>query len=73
MMWETLGTVRDLGRLQDIASVLIRWGFGDVVKRIEYERGDPREGAIDSDGDGRLDTARTYAPNGEIVRSVPLR
>ncbi|MEI2796573.1 AarF/UbiB family protein [Pseudoxanthomonas sp. F11] len=33
-MWETLGTVRDLGRLQDIASVLIRWGFGDVVKRI---------------------------------------
>lgn len=34
MMWEALGTVRDLGRLQDIASVLIRWGFGDVVKRI---------------------------------------
>ena len=34
MMWETLGTVRDLGRLQDIASVLIRWGFGDVVKRM---------------------------------------
>ena len=33
-MWETLGTVRDLGRLQEIASVLIRWGFGDVVKRI---------------------------------------
>ena len=34
MMWEALGTVRDLGRLQDIASVLIRWGFGDVVKRM---------------------------------------
>ena len=34
MMWEPLGTVRDLGRLQDIASVLIRWGFGDVVKRM---------------------------------------
>lgn len=34
MMWGTLGTVRDLGRLQDIASVLIRWGFGDVVKRM---------------------------------------
>ncbi|QLQ30131.1 ubiquinone biosynthesis protein UbiB [Pseudoxanthomonas mexicana] len=33
-MWETLGTVRDLGRLQDIASVLIRWGFGDMVKRM---------------------------------------
>lgn len=33
-MWEALGTVRDLGRLQDIARVLIRYGFGDVVRRI---------------------------------------
>lgn len=33
-MWETLGTVRDLGRLQEIASVLIRYGYGDVVRRI---------------------------------------
>ena len=33
-MWETLGTVRDLGRLQEIASVLIRYGFGDLVRRI---------------------------------------
>ena len=33
-MWETLGTVRDLGRLQEIAAVLIRNGFGDLVRRI---------------------------------------
>jgi len=33
-MWETLGTVRDLGRLQEIAGVLIRNGFGDLVRRI---------------------------------------
>lgn len=33
-MWDTLGTVRDLGRLQEIASVLIRYGFGDVVRRV---------------------------------------
>lgn len=33
-MWETLGTVRDLGRLQEIAVVLIRYGFGDLVRRI---------------------------------------
>lgn len=33
-MWETLGTVRDLGRLQEIASVLVRYGFGDLVRRI---------------------------------------
>ena len=33
-MWEALGTVRDLGRLQEIASVLIRYGFGDIVRRV---------------------------------------
>ncbi|WP_298577899.1 AarF/UbiB family protein [uncultured Luteimonas sp.] len=33
-MWETLGTVRDLGRLQDIARVLARYGFGDVARRV---------------------------------------
>ncbi|PPU78839.1 2-polyprenylphenol 6-hydroxylase [Xanthomonas cucurbitae] len=33
-MWEALGTVRDLGRLQEIAAVLIRYGFGDIVRRI---------------------------------------
>lgn len=33
-MWDTLGTVRDLGRLQEIVSVLARYGFGDFVSRI---------------------------------------
>ena len=33
-MWESLGTVRDLGRLQQIASVLVAYGFSDVVRRI---------------------------------------
>lgn len=33
-MWEALGTVRDLGRLQDIAGVLVRYGFGDMVRRV---------------------------------------
>ena len=33
-MWDALATVRDLGRLQEIASVLVRYGFGDVVQRI---------------------------------------
>ncbi|KAF1710028.1 ubiquinone biosynthesis protein UbiB [Pseudoxanthomonas kalamensis DSM 18571] len=33
-MWEKLGTVRDLGRLQEIAGVLIRYGFGDMVRRL---------------------------------------
>ncbi|WP_227815018.1 ABC1 kinase family protein [Nitrogeniibacter aestuarii] len=34
MLWDALGAVRDLGRLHDIASVLIRYGFGDMVRRI---------------------------------------
>jgi ubiquinone biosynthesis protein len=33
MIWEALSAVRDLGRLHDIASILIRYGFGDVVSR----------------------------------------
>ncbi len=38
MLWETLSAARDLGRLHEIASVLIRWGFGDVVRRLGLGR-----------------------------------
>ncbi|MCI0653712.1 MAG: AarF/UbiB family protein [Methylococcaceae bacterium] len=34
MLWEALSAVRDIGRLHDLASVLIRYGFGDIVRRI---------------------------------------
>ena len=34
MLWQAIGAVRDLGRLHDIASILIRYGFGDLVRRI---------------------------------------
>lgn len=34
MLWQAIGAVRDLGRLHDITSVLIRYGFGDLVRRI---------------------------------------
>lgn len=34
MLWETLGAARDIGRLNDIASILIRYGFGDLVRRL---------------------------------------
>lgn len=33
MFWQALITARDLGRLHEIASVLIRHGFGDIVRR----------------------------------------
>jgi len=34
MLWEGLSAARDLGRLHDIASILIRYGFGDAVRRL---------------------------------------
>jgi len=34
MLWETLSAARDLGRVHAIASVLIRYGFGDLVRRM---------------------------------------
>ena len=37
MILETLSAMRDLGRLHDIASILIRYGFGDLVRRIGLE------------------------------------
>lgn len=32
MLWETLSVVRDLHRLHEIASILIRYGWGDLVR-----------------------------------------
>lgn len=34
MFWQALTAVRDLGRLHDIASILVRYGFGDMVRRM---------------------------------------
>lgn len=34
MLWQALVAARDLGRLQEIASILIRYGFGDMVRRM---------------------------------------
>lgn len=34
MLWEAVAAARDLGRLHDIAGILIRYGFGDLVRRI---------------------------------------
>jgi Putative prokaryotic signal transducing protein len=45
---------------------------GNVVKRVQYEDGVPKTGEFDSDGDGRLDTARRYDRRGEIIASEPL-
>jgi ubiquinone biosynthesis protein len=34
MLRALVGTARDLGRLQEIGTVLLRYGFGDVVRRL---------------------------------------
>lgn len=34
MFFEAISAVRDIGRLHDIASILIRYGFGDMVRRM---------------------------------------
>ncbi len=45
---------------------------GNVIKSILYDDGLPVSGEFDSDGDGRLDTARRYDRRGEIVAGEPL-
>jgi ubiquinone biosynthesis protein len=34
IVWEALSSARDLGRLHDITSILIRFGFSDIVRRL---------------------------------------
>ena len=34
MLWQALIAARDFGRLHEIASILIRYGFGDIVRRM---------------------------------------
>ena len=34
MLWETISVVRDLPRLHEIASVMIRYGWGDLVRMM---------------------------------------
>ncbi|NMG45590.1 ubiquinone biosynthesis protein UbiB [Aromatoleum toluvorans] len=34
MLWKALGAARELTRAHDIAAVLVRYGFGDLVRRI---------------------------------------
>lgn len=34
MLWEMLNAARDLGRIHDIASILIRYGFGSFVRGL---------------------------------------
>ena len=46
MLWQALMAARDLGRLHEIASILIRFGFGDVVRRMGLANALERAGRV---------------------------
>jgi len=46
MIRETLSAARDLGRLHEIALVLIRWGFGDMVRRLGMSQALEKTGRV---------------------------
>ncbi|MFA6903899.1 MAG: AarF/UbiB family protein [Gallionellaceae bacterium] len=60
MLWKAISAVRDLGRLHDIASVLIRYGFGDLVRRVGMSGALERAGKV----------LRWHEP-GELARLEP--
>lgn len=46
MLWETISVMRDLPRLHEIASVLIRYGWGDLVRMIGISGALERAGRV---------------------------
>ncbi len=46
MLWETLSVVRDLPRLHEIASVMIRYGWGDLVRVLGISGALERAGRV---------------------------
>jgi ubiquinone biosynthesis protein len=46
MLWQALTAARDLGRLHEIASELIRYSFGDMVRRMGMANALERAGRV---------------------------
>jgi len=46
MFWQAISAARDLSRANDIAAVLIKYGFGDLVRRIGMAQALERAGKI---------------------------
>ncbi|HLU77664.1 MAG TPA: AarF/UbiB family protein, partial [Burkholderiales bacterium] len=65
-MWQAL-SMQDLGRLHDIVSTLIRYGFGDVVRRIGLANALERAGQALHWRDAK---AYAHMPPPERVRRV---
>ena len=70
MLWEALGAARDLGRVHDIAAVLIRYGFGDLVQRLGMAQALERAGKVlDVHLNGPQDVAR-LEPAARVRRAL---
>lgn len=61
MSWDSIAAMKDVGRLHEIAAVLVRHGFADVVDRIGLSGALARAGHL-LRGDGVESTARPSAP-----------
>ena len=46
MLWETITVIRDLHRLHEIASIMIRYGWGDVVRLLGLAHALERAGRL---------------------------
>jgi len=46
MLWEAIGAARDLARAHEIASVLVRYGFSDLVRRVGLGNALERAGKV---------------------------
>jgi ubiquinone biosynthesis protein len=46
LFWQAIMAARDLGRLHEIASILIRYGFGDMVRRMGLANALERTGRV---------------------------
>ena len=46
LLWQAITAARDLGRLHEIASILIRYGFGDMVRRMGLANALERTGRV---------------------------
>ena len=62
MLWQALVAMRDLSRLHDIAAILIRYGFGDMVNRMGMSNALERAGKVLHHRTSGEDLSRLSAP-----------
>ena len=72
MLWETLSATRDLGRLHDLASVLARYGFGDLIRRLGMVPALEIDGAVLTQSPAILEWLDEAFPSPPLLPSDPV-